>query len=535
MTTLIEIPNLARTVFRDQLWRNENLQNAIAAGNGKLAAYQDIMTEVFGGLLYLPQSSKMIEDDKVTPDIKWGKEFIDQVVNDDKYPALIKKTTGSTFHSAVALNRIAEELKKTLPKDKTVEPEEIRDRVRDLHKEMQQLQDLMKACKEQGMDTTDEQQKIAALQEIKKGLVANGKKAVENAAENAAKAIAQMSRTLGKAIDQADKDVDEAEEFALALGWGDDEVPGGESKTAEELLAIYLTLKNNPHLKKIIKEAGRFKKIIGAVKQKSIVSGETTHSTHEYGKDIRRVVSKDLMLLASPATKPLFMDKLVKQNLMLKKFTSKAKSGKGDIFLFRDCSGSTTGDINDYLAAATWAIAQTANKEGRAVEIVNFASNICYELIKENCPYEERRSEANKKYQTYSFPGRKMPEDELLKAIGFVGGGGTSWENALNHGVGFIEKQQGTLTAKVAKMKSKFDFILLTDGSCDVDEEWLKRFLDFKKKYGVTCYGILVQRNPNEYKTKVILDKLGKFCDQVLDISNLEDDKQAADLLTIAL
>lgn len=89
----------------------------------------------------------------------------------------------------------------------------------------------------------------------------------------------------------------------------------------------------------------------------------------------------------------------------------------------------------------------------------------------------------------------------------FYSGGGSSWQPALKAAMECIEKQQHLKQA---------DIVMVTDGKCDVEWEFLEQLRVKKEQLEFTVYGVLIGDSGEQ--------KLKKFCDRVWAVKNLVSD-----------
>ena len=99
-----------------------------------------------------------------------------------------------------------------------------------------------------------------------------------------------------------------------------------------------------------------------------------------------------------------------------------------------------------------------------------------------------------------------MKEKDIIELADYFPGGGTDFEGPLNK-------------AQVFLRESKFkrgDIVFITDGECDVGSDWLKTFIEGKKKLGFQVFSVLIDLTGRENP-----ESLKKFSDKVTMISKL--------------
>jgi len=100
----------------------------------------------------------------------------------------------------------------------------------------------------------------------------------------------------------------------------------------------------------------------------------------------------------------------------------------------------------------------------------------------------------------------RMKEEEIIELAGYFPGGGTDFEDPLDKALEFLKESRFT----------RGDIVFITDGECDVRDEWLKIFLDKKDKLKFKVFSVLIDLTGNE-----TVESLKKFSDKVTAISNL--------------
>ena len=88
--------------------------------------------------------------------------------------------------------------------------------------------------------------------------------------------------------------------------------------------------------------------------------------------------------------------------------------------------------------------------------------------------------------------------------LSFYAGSGTDWQPALKAAIDCIEKQQHLRQA---------DVIMVTDGKCDVEWEFLEQLRVKKEQLEFAVYGVLIGDSGKQ--------KLKKFCDRVWVVKDL--------------
>jgi uncharacterized protein with von Willebrand factor type A (vWA) domain len=100
----------------------------------------------------------------------------------------------------------------------------------------------------------------------------------------------------------------------------------------------------------------------------------------------------------------------------------------------------------------------------------------------------------------------RMKDEDIIELAGYFPGGGTDFEDPLDKALEFL---------KESRFK-RGDIVFITDGECDVRDEWLNAFLDKKNKLKFKVFSVLIDLTGRE-----TVESLKKFSDKVTAISNL--------------
>lgn len=411
--------------------------------------------------------------------------------NNAEFQDLETRCNGAGFIALHATIDFVRELLSSLPnqsQDKQDEQQEKLNRITELRNKLAKINKEEQDAQENGESLSDEKR------QQRKDIIKEGKGLAQDVAQSIKEAMDQMADAVGKAASKASEKAKDAEDLMNAAGWDEDPQAFQRATNLEDKLEALAKVSQNKTLKKIILEAGNQRQLMKAVKQKKIRTGEIIRKGQKTGNDLRQVMLQELMLLGTPATRQIFNEKLMKQSLLIHKTQERKKSVAGKVVIFRDLSSSMDGTHKNIFAGAmTWVVAQEMVMQNREVKIVNFNSK----------PINE-----------FTFNQRNYSEMALLEAVDVNPDGSTGWSNALDVGVEFIKGSQTTLG-------NEYDFMLITDGDPNGDdgtrnEQWMEKFLAFKKEYGVTLYGVMVDyKNPTKELTSI--------SDQLIAVNEFSD------------
>lgn len=183
----------------------------------------------------------------------------------------------------------------------------------------------------------------------------------------------------------------------------------------------------------------------------------------EYGNNINRALTSELSLLAMPELLPLFLKKY--QNKALKQYRKRDPEykGKGDIIVCLDESQSTFGENNAYGMAIAMVLYEICRINHTNFALVHFACDTKVDYF----PKDEQCD----------------PQKVLDCAETFLGGG-TDFEEPLKR----------VFSLYASNKLDKPDIVFITDGECDVSDEFIELFDKFKADTGSRLTGILLDQ-----------------------------------------
>ncbi len=276
--------------------------------------------------------------------------------------------------------------------------------------------------------------------------------------------LRQKLRTAAKA---AAEEIQEAEDAERSLSGGNGYGTGGSGATQKgngaSKLALAQKLRSNADLKRILKAAGRLRRIHAEKRAVRAHHARDELADVEIGSDLARVLPSEIGLLQNAYSRPLFYQRFMESQLMQYRLRGTERKAKGPIVTCVDESGSMGGDRNIWAKAVALAMLSAADQDRRGWGLVSFNTKVTGDM--------------------YAPTGTKRDSAELLEALSAFAGGGTEWQCALDRARKHIDDDKGLPEA---------DIILITDGLCGTNERWLREFKAWKEDRGVTLYTVLI-------------------------------------------
>lgn len=306
---------------------------------------------------------------------------------------------------------------------------------------------------------------------------------------------AQSRETIGAIVSAAvESALERAGEVESVIGaWSDAPANMERSPVNLELLA---QVRESPVLKDVAKYLGRFREIFAQGKKNGYAYGRGEKYSLELGRDLSRVITSELAMLASPATLPLFLQKYQRGQLKQYQHREPVYKGMGDIICCLDESNSTQGEPAAWGKAVAMTLLEIAADGGRKFALIHFSSA--------------------KSCQTDLFlPGAYTAQDKLAAAETFLDGG-TNFETPMREALGLMAGQ-GFENA---------DIVFITDGVCALPDAFLEELRAAQRGAPFQVTGVLLdQGSPG-------MDfSLKSFCQKIYRTSELMGDDIVRELV----
>lgn len=341
---------------------------------------------------------------------------------------------------------------------------------------------------------TAEQLAAAANAATKAAELADSARTAAEAAANAA--AAGVRGQLRRAAEQAAAEA--AEEAALMRSWGVE--PGQLQRMSFEQRANLARRLRSGRLGEYAELIGRFRTMATGERARKVehAPGELVGIT--LGDDLGRLLPSEIAQLGVPALRPVFAAKFAESRLMLFDTEGEEIAGQGAIIACVDTSGSMRGDREAWAKACALALLDQARAAGRDFVGILFSSA--------------------GHYSVFPFPGERAPA--IAEVIDFAEsflGGGTDFASPLTTAAQLIDAEYNRTGHQRA------DIVLITDGECEVTEDWMRTWQDTKHRLGFRVFGIGVATTPGP-----VLDALS---DNLRHITDMTDPDTAADLFRV--
>ena len=457
------------------------IQETTEKASGKTKLAEELVQDAFFSLYkYKPELASVVAEEALPHREAFSKAF-----ELKEFKELRASTRLDVLASGVATATLVPRLLELLPddlKEKQNELAEARDQHKQIGLQIVGLKELIQQAS--GQRKHQLQQQLMKLQSQSSQLQQKIQKLSKEVKDLTAKYSKQITLAMRKASKEAKE---KAKDVSQLLSWG---MEPGEPETLENLkekMEVARKLMKDEKLQKIIKMAGRYRRLALSIKKQKIREAVSEVYTIKMNSDLKRALPSELVKVAVPELKPLFLMDLINGKILSYELKGKERVGRGPVIVLIDNSGSMSGYKEVWSKAVALGIFAACFDEGRKFIGVHFSSRHDPLIEVEILP------------RTNKIPQR------IYRFISTFIGGGTDFEKPLNRAVELM----GELP--------KADVILITDGICAVSDEWLKRFLNTKRELDFKVLSIVVGQ-PGACTDETLL----KFSDVVYNPLDLE-------------
>lgn len=306
-----------------------------------------------------------------------------------------------------------------------------------------------------------------------------------------------LQRALRKALNAA---TTEAEDMAQATTcWGNH--PGMAHKLPyKEKVLLAERIRRSAILRQLAKIAGKFRNLALSTQRTKIARGNEEVYSVETGDRVDLMLPQELISICDPHLEMDLFRRIANHQILQYALRDRKKLTKGPIVCCIDNSGSMSGDREVWSKAVALGLLEICNLQRRKFVGIHFShgSNI----------------------KTFEFEPNKYDLNSVLDFVEWFFNGGTDFEKPLD------------VAADMVEQNPRADIIMITDGECDVGDEWLVDFLAWRDEMECTVFGVLIEPYYRRDEDHCIMSK---FCNgAVVDAKDIMDgDKQGTSAASI--
>ena len=368
---------------------------------------------------------------KVEKPVGWANQLHETLDGLSEFKELVHETSGDVDLSGIATKELLPFMTKAL--------EDVFDAAEEKHREEQER-------KENGEPGDGQQQ-------------GGGTSVAEDNARR------QLRKALGLATEEVrdtKEAVDGMKENGLMPGSGSTDPIQRAVANAKAVSMI----RSNKKLKRLLKLIGRLTRLAAQKKAQRSAHGRSEVVGIHKGRDIERLTTSSLAMLAVPALRMKFIEEYVNGSLLQYELRGKEKVGRGEIVVLVDQSGSMS--YNDTIGTATAVAAATAlaaKKEGRDTTIRFFQRSLCGNI------YEVKN-------------GQHIPHHTPMEWV----------QNLISEGTGGGTRLSHSLAQLINEgVSEKADILIVTDGHVErINPHVAEQVAKLKEEKGLQVYGMTI-------------------------------------------
>lgn len=484
---VLKSTRLEREIFRDIRDKTPKIKEFEKEGRQYLSSIKQLINDVFQAFYTI--TPKMLDDEELSPTAKKvNKVILSALMTHDEYSsrkAVCEGCEMPAMEAAVVFIRALmprlESMAKALSGgDGGMNAmESMAEQCAELHKQLKQEMNKTEPSEKKAVNLANrlksKREQYAYLQ----------KQADRSANVNRRKLYVHISAALTQAMDSAET----IRYILVSWGNGDMNMPKNEFNT--ELLE---RVSKSEKLAYVAKFLGRYRDIYSDKKKNGYEFGRGEVYDITAGNSISKALTSELSLLSDPKTIPVFARKY--QNKQLKQYRRREPicKGKGDIIVCLDESYSTYGDNQAWGMAMAMILLQICHENKRNFALIHFSDKIKTHIFPANDTYTRER---------------------IFEASETFLGGNTDFEMPLNEAIGIMES---------GNMKNA-DVVFITDGNCNISNEFENKFKEMQSSRKFTVTGILLDMGENDEFS------LTKFCKKIYRTSEMCKDDIALDIM----
>jgi len=492
----IETDSFDRELFEELVATSQELQNLIESGSNLLPNFRSFVLDLFAS--FFKYNVLLHPEDEVKRSVLLGRKLIEKALSTESYKELKEETVLDGFKSAIATLALGGEMIRWIksedgPSQKSLIKEWELDRAEENYEELKEEADTWEEIeKKKSPDKSFKEGKKKARFELRKQeeefkeLKEEQKKRIEN--------VEMKLKNLTKsALNQASERVEEAErelmEWGASMG-----IP--QEKPVGEKLDLAAKLFKNEKLRKLSLMVGSLKEEMFSSRRKLWSKRGAEVYDIAIGDDLGRIIPSELVFLRHRVLRRDFLKRFVEEKLL--QYYLREEKGRGPLVVCVDGSSSMDGNKEVWSKGVCLTLLDIAKRQRRKFIVIVFSSK--------GSPLKVFGSDVKE--------GWGMKERDIIELADYFPGGGTDFEDPLDKALEFLKQ-------------SKFrrgDIVFITDGECDVGDDWVKAFLEERRKLNFQVFSILIDLTGRETQ-----ESLKKFSDKITTISKLTS-KDARDI-----
>jgi uncharacterized protein with von Willebrand factor type A (vWA) domain len=489
---IIEVDSYDRKLFSELEGTSEELKNLIDRGSNLLPDFRSLVMDLFASFFKLNVLIRRRDGDNER--LSLGRMIIEIAHSSETYKSLREETALDGFKSAAATLVLGEELIKWIKSEEGMSKKTL---LREW--EIGAGEQSLKEYEEQ-LKTWEEVNKVKSLENINSGKLKHQKKNADfklNAMEGELKdLVKEQEKILAKFEKKIEKQLQSSMDIAA------DKVEGAEHELREWGSSMGIPVEKALGKKidlasKLIKsqKLRKLSNMVGSLREEMLTSrrkvwskmGSEVYNVSN-GSDLGRMIPSELLTLSHKYLRKDFMKRFIEKKLL--QYHLRLEKGRGPLVVCLDGSSSMSGEKEIWSKAVCMTLLDYAKRQRRKFTVIVYSAK--------GSPLKYFESRARNRWG--------MLEDDILELAEYFPGGGTDFQDPLD---------KASELLNLSKFK-RGDVVFITDGECDVSDDWLNGFLELKHRLKFKIYSVLIDLTGRESP-----GALKKFSDRITTVSRL--------------
>ena len=476
-TNVIDSFTLDNEVYREAFNDSKEIQDVVQEGNEIIRTFDD-----FGQDLYMSlykHKPKLLEEEDVKKTHRFNHKIMQEMMEMDEFRQLRKSTRLDMTSSVMGMSKMAAKAVEIIREYEQEAKNSsggapggggMQSPFKDINDQMDQQGqgggpgDAGEGEPEQGEDQGDSGEAETPINE---------------------QAFEDAMNKMRQAVSEVEDEVSETREFLKS--WGMDEGNRNNRVTFEDKRVALERLRKSPKVRKLTDIVGRMKHLAVNEKPEKNPDGAQAVKDVVTGDRIETLLPSELTVLASknPALKSTFYKKYSEKGLLQYEKDTYESLGKGPMIVCTDCSGSMSGEREHWSKAVALALLEVAQQQKRNFAAIHYASRVD---------------------EVWEIPKGELRPNDIFDIAEKFSSGGTNFMEPLRKSLEILQKDEF----------GKSDIVFITDGDCDVDDEFMEEFLQKKRELGFHVLTVLIDMGGGGAMSTV-----RKFSDKIVEVSNL--------------
>ncbi len=494
----LEADSYDRRVWNEVTASSASIGELIESGSTLAPHFDALLQDLF--LALFKMNIVWLKPDDVRRATVLNRVVLEQLIPTPAFEALKQRTQLEEDKAAIAAIVLAEQIREMIRAEKLLNRNELLDLWDLAHQEddlatraaaLKNAEELKEEQRGEGdeefkrkVDELADAAKRAA--DVSEARLNQKSRRVETEIRNAD--LSELKRMQLKSIEMAseiDRVAQDSHDFSREFGQGG-RLPAGER------LELGKRLARNRKLGELARLVGRFKHDARALRRRTLDRGVAEAYDVERGSEIGRLIPAELVSMHHPALRHDFGRRLLEGSLLQYRLREDEQKGKGPMVVCIDVSSSMQGEKELWSKAVALTLMDIARRQRRLFRAVMFSSG-----------------EGTLKVLDLNRERRYQPElSKVLEMAEYFPGGGTEFEAPIDAAVDLLNEK---------KLK-RGDIVVITDGECQVSDEWLRKLEEAKDELEFAIFGVLIDVGSSELST------LAKLSDRVTSLKRLTDE-----------